>query len=91
MRSPRAHTGIVRLRRELASDPVFGGGSDLRFAPDGRAAAIGVLVAGDKTGVGALDAVRRLRSTEIPRAFGEPTCACSSAATRPTMSTSSTR
>ena len=69
VRSPRAHAGIVRLRRELASDPVFGGGSDLRFAPDGRAAAIGVLVGGDKTGARALDAVRRLRSTEIPRAF----------------------
>ena len=48
---------------------VFGGGSDLRIAPDGRAAAIGVLVAGDKTGERALEAVRRLRSTEIPRAF----------------------
>jgi RND superfamily putative drug exporter len=60
---------IARLRRELAGDPVFGGGSDLRFSSDGRAAAIGVLVAGDKTGDRALAAVRRLRSTEIPRAF----------------------
>jgi RND superfamily putative drug exporter len=60
---------IVRLRRDLSSDPVFGGGSDLRIAPDDRAAAIGVLVAGDKTGERALEAVPRLRSTEIPRAF----------------------
>jgi RND superfamily putative drug exporter len=60
---------IVRLRRDLSSDPVFGGGSDLRIAPDGRAAAVGVLVAGDKTGERALEAVRRLRSTEIPRVF----------------------
>jgi uncharacterized membrane protein YdfJ with MMPL/SSD domain len=60
---------IARLRRELANDPVFGGGSDLRFASDGRAAAIGVVVAGDKTGDRALAAVRRVRSTEIPRAF----------------------
>src|SRR5580765_1159083 len=69
VRSPSVRAGIVRLRRALASDPVFGGGSDLRVAPDGRAAAIGVLVAGDKTGERALDAVRRLRSTEIPRVF----------------------
>jgi len=69
VRSPRVRAGIVRLRRELASDPVFGGGSDLRVAPDGRAAAIGVLVAGDKTGERALDGVRRLRSTVIPGAF----------------------
>ena len=71
VRSPRVRAGIVRLRRELAQDPVFGGGSDLRIAPNGQAAAIGVLVAGDKTGERALDAVRRLRSTEIPRAFGD--------------------
>ena len=69
VRSPDVRAGIVRLRRELAQDPVFGGGSDLRVTPDGRAAAIGVVVAGDKTGARALDAVRRLRSTEIPRAF----------------------
>jgi RND superfamily putative drug exporter len=43
VRSPRVHAGIVRLRRALASDPVFGGGSDLRVAPDGRVAAIGIV------------------------------------------------
>ncbi|HSS80989.1 MAG TPA: MMPL family transporter [Gaiellaceae bacterium] len=69
VRSPRVHAGIVRLRRELAGDPVFGGGSDLRVAPDGRAAAIGVIVAGDKTGERALAGIRRLRSTVIPGAF----------------------
>jgi RND superfamily putative drug exporter len=69
VRSPGVRAGIVRLRRELAHDPVFGGGSDVRITPDGQAAAIGVLVAGDKTGARALAAVRRLRSTEIPRAF----------------------
>jgi uncharacterized membrane protein YdfJ with MMPL/SSD domain len=69
VRAPRVRADIARLRRELAGDPVFGGGSDLRFASDGRAAAIGVLVAGDKTGDRALSAVRRLRSIEIPRAF----------------------
>jgi len=67
VRSPQVRAGIRRLRAELASDPVFGGGSDLRFAPG--VAAIGVLVAGDRSGQRALDAVRRLRSKEIPRAF----------------------
>ena len=70
IRSPGVGAGIARLRRELAHDPVFGGGSDLRVTPNGQAAAIGVVVAGDKTGPRALAAVRRLRSTEIPRAFG---------------------
>ena len=67
VRSPQVLAGIRRLRAELNQDPVFGGGSDVRFAPG--VAAIGVLVAGDKTGRRALDAVRRLRSQEIPQAF----------------------
>ncbi|MGZ4441044.1 MAG: MMPL family transporter [Gaiellaceae bacterium] len=67
VRSPEVLAGIRRLRAELKQDPVFGGGSDVRFAPG--VAAIGVLVAGDKTGERALQAVRRLRSQEIPRAF----------------------
>jgi putative drug exporter of the RND superfamily len=65
--SPQVRAGIRRLRAELKGDPVFGGGSDVRFAPG--VAAIGVLVAGDKTGRRALEAVRRLRSQEIPQAF----------------------
>jgi RND superfamily putative drug exporter len=69
VRSPRVQVGIARLRRALAADPVFGGGSDLRIAKDGRAAAIGVVVGGDKTGDAALAGIRRLRSAEIPRAF----------------------
>jgi uncharacterized membrane protein YdfJ with MMPL/SSD domain len=67
VRSPQVLAGIRRLRAELDRDPVFGGGSDVRFAPG--VAAIGVLVAGDKTGQRALDAVRRLRSQQIPQAF----------------------
>jgi putative drug exporter of the RND superfamily len=66
VRSPRVRSGISRLRQELASDPAFGR-SDLRFSGDG--AAIGVTVAGDKTGSRALGAVRHLRSTLIPEAF----------------------
>src|SRR5205085_9092550 len=66
--SPPARAAIHRLRGELARDPVFGR-SDLRVTPSGDVAAIGVEVAGDKTGARALDAVRHLRSVEIPRAF----------------------
>jgi uncharacterized membrane protein YdfJ with MMPL/SSD domain len=67
-RSPAATAGIGRLRARLARDPVFGR-SDLRVSSDGRAAAIGVEVGGDKTGERALDAVRHLRDVEIPAAF----------------------
>jgi RND superfamily putative drug exporter len=66
--SPPVRAAIARLRAELAHDPAFGR-SDLRIAPSGDAAAIGVIVSGDRTGARALDAIRRLRSTEIPQAF----------------------
>ena len=66
--SPPVRAGIARLRRELADDPVFGG-RDLRVAPSGDVAAIGVQVGGDRTGSKALAAVRHLRSVEIPQAF----------------------
>ncbi len=66
--SPRIRAGIARLRSNLAHDPAFGQ-SDLRFSASGDVAAIGVWVAGDKTGRRALEAVRHLRSVEIPRAF----------------------
>jgi RND superfamily putative drug exporter len=69
VQSPPMQAAIGRLRRELAADPVFSGGSDLRLAPRGDLAAIGVAVAGDKTGPRALAAVRHLRSTLIPQAF----------------------
>jgi putative drug exporter of the RND superfamily len=67
--SKPVHAAIARLRAELARDPVFGGGSDLRVSPGGDAAAIGVRVAGDKSGAPALAAVRELRAVEIPAAF----------------------
>jgi uncharacterized membrane protein YdfJ with MMPL/SSD domain len=60
---------IQRLRGELSRNPVFAGGSDLRISRDGGVAAIGVEVAGDKTGPRALNAVRNLRSVLIPHAF----------------------
>src|SRR5262249_26971934 len=68
VRSPQVRLAIARLRRSLAGDPVFGR-SDLRIAPTGQVAAIGVEVGGDKTGKRALDAIRNLRSTLIPSAF----------------------
>jgi putative drug exporter of the RND superfamily len=68
VRSPRVRLAIARLRRSLAGSPVFGR-SDLRVAPSGDIAAIGVEVGGDKTGGQALDAIRNLRSTLIPHAF----------------------
>jgi putative drug exporter of the RND superfamily len=68
VRSPDVQAGIRRLRTALAADPVFGR-SDLRVAPSGDLAAVGVELGGDKTGEQALDAVRHLRSVEIPQAF----------------------
>jgi putative drug exporter of the RND superfamily len=66
--SAPVRAAIARLRSGLADNPVFGR-SDLRVAPEGDVAAIGVPVGGDRTGARALDAVRHLRSVEIPRAF----------------------
>jgi uncharacterized membrane protein YdfJ with MMPL/SSD domain len=68
VRTPPVRAAIARLRKELAADPVFGR-SDLRIAPRGDLAAIGVEIGGDKTGARALDAVRNLRSVVIPQAF----------------------
>jgi uncharacterized membrane protein YdfJ with MMPL/SSD domain len=68
VRSPSLRAAIRRLRTQLAGDPAFGR-SDLRVAPTGDLAAVGVEVAGDKTGPHALDAIRRLRNVQIPRAF----------------------
>jgi uncharacterized membrane protein YdfJ with MMPL/SSD domain len=66
--SPRVRNAIAWLRKDLAREPVFGR-SDLRVAPSGDVAAIGVALGGDRTGPRALDAVRHLRSVEIPQAF----------------------
>jgi uncharacterized membrane protein YdfJ with MMPL/SSD domain len=66
VRSSRVRSAIARMRQEAANDPAFGR-SDARFSGD--VAAIGINVAGDKTGSRALDAVRHLRSTVIPGAF----------------------
>jgi len=66
--SPRVRAAIADLRGRFAQHPVFGR-SDLRFSSDGRVAAMGVEVGGDKTGDRALEAVRHLRDELIPQAF----------------------
>jgi len=66
--SPDVQRRIGLLRRELAADPVFGR-SDVRIAPSGDLAAVGVELGGDKTGPRDLAAIRHLRSVEIPQAF----------------------
>jgi uncharacterized membrane protein YdfJ with MMPL/SSD domain len=68
VRSPQVRDAIGRLRNELAHDPPFSR-SDVRYAPSGDVAAIGVQIGGDKTGPRALGAVRHLRSALIPQAF----------------------
>jgi uncharacterized membrane protein YdfJ with MMPL/SSD domain len=68
--APRVMAAIRNLRAQLARDPVFRGGSDLRFSSDGGVAAIGVEVGGDRSGARALDAIRHLRKVMIPQAFG---------------------
>ena len=69
VRSAPVRAAIGRLRASLATDPAFGGAGDLRVSASGDLAAIATPVAGDKTGSRALDAVRHLRSVEIPNAF----------------------
>jgi RND superfamily putative drug exporter len=68
VRSPQVRAAIARLRLELKNDPAFGR-SDLRFSSSGDVAAVGVEVAGDKTGPRALAAIRHLRKVQIPQAF----------------------
>jgi RND superfamily putative drug exporter len=64
VRSQEVRAAIRHLRAQLR--PPFGR-SDLRFSDD--VAAIGVELGGDRTGDRALDAVRHLRATTIPRDF----------------------
>jgi putative drug exporter of the RND superfamily len=69
VRSPEVRAGIARLRADLAQNPAFGGAGSVRIAPSGDLGAITTVIAGDKTGDRALDAVRHLRSVDIPDAF----------------------
>ena len=66
---PRVRLALRRLQARLATDPEFGRGQ-VRFATDGRVAALDVPIRGDDAGDRALSAVRNLRSTVIPSLFG---------------------
>ncbi len=69
VRSRSGHAALERLRTRIGRDHAFGGRGDLLVARDGSLAALTVPLRGDKTSNAALDAVRRLRESEIPQAF----------------------
>jgi uncharacterized membrane protein YdfJ with MMPL/SSD domain len=64
-----AAPGVARLRRTLAGDPEFGS-PQVQVASDGQATLVRVAVSADALDDRAVDAVRRLRSTYVPQAFG---------------------
>ncbi|HEX9343958.1 MAG TPA: MMPL family transporter, partial [Actinomycetota bacterium] len=68
VRSAPVSAAIARLRGALRADPAFGP-SALQTNSAGDLALISVPVTGDPNGPAAADAIRQLRSTEIPRAF----------------------
>jgi len=66
---PAARAALVRLRTTLASDPHFGAGQ-IERSSNGQVAILSVPVRGDPSGDAAVTAVRHLRSTTVPAAFG---------------------
>jgi putative drug exporter of the RND superfamily len=66
---PRVRKDLELLRNRLALDPEFGRGL-IRYATNGKVAALTVPIHGDDAGTQAVAAVRRLRSTTIPDFFG---------------------
>ena len=66
--SPAVQTAMTRLTQELAGDPAFGP-VQTQTAESGDLALLTVPVNGDAVGSLALDKVRELRGTLIPRAF----------------------
>ena len=65
---PAVQAAIARLKGELAADPAFGP-VQTQVAQTGDLALVSVPVNGDSVGSHALNTVRDLRSTLIPRAF----------------------
>jgi len=65
---PEVQQSIGRLEAELAEDPSFGRAT-LQFNEAGDLALFSVPVSGDPSGGEASDAIKRLRSEYIPRAF----------------------
>ena len=66
--SPAVQTAMTRLTQELAGDPAFGP-VQTQTAESGDLALLTVPVNGDAVGALALDKVRELRGSLIPRAF----------------------
>ena len=65
---PSAREALVRLRRQLAREPLFGPG-EIRRSPDGRVGLLDVPVKGDSASTEAVEAVRDLRSRLVPEDF----------------------
>src|SRR5581483_5067718 len=65
----KVRSALSQLKTHLAVNPKFGPGQ-LRFADNGEVAALDVPIRGDDAGDASLTAVRKLRSTTIPRLFG---------------------
>jgi RND superfamily putative drug exporter len=68
--TPAVRSALTKLRAELAASPRYGPGL-IRYAPNGRVAALDVPIRGDDAAKPAVTAVRRLRSTTIPALFGD--------------------
>jgi len=66
---PAVRLALRRLQSRLAAGQEFGRGV-IRYATDGKVAALDVPIHGDDAGDKALSAVRNLRSTVIPSLFG---------------------
>src|SRR5512133_567828 len=66
---PAARQALTRLRTRLAADPRFGPG-EIERSPNGEVVMLSVPVRGDPSSDAAVTAVRQLRSTTVPVAFG---------------------
>jgi uncharacterized membrane protein YdfJ with MMPL/SSD domain len=69
--SPGVRTGIARLRERLASEELFGRAL-LERNPAGDLTVLTLPIQGDPLDRDAVDAVRELRSEQIPAAFPDP-------------------
>ncbi len=69
--SPTVQAGIERVRAQLATDDLFGR-VDVETNSAGDLTVLTVPIQGDPVGEDAIDAVRELRSEQIPAAFPDP-------------------
>ncbi|HEX2466847.1 MAG TPA: MMPL family transporter [Solirubrobacterales bacterium] len=69
--SPAVQAGIERVRAQLATDDLFGS-VEVETNPAGDLTVLTVPIQGDPVGEEAIDAVRELRSEQIPNAFPDP-------------------